>query len=52
MGIRRKYEVRWYEYNLTTPRKRKFFTEIGACIFQLWLLCANGEKSIIYEETE
>ena len=25
--MKRKYEVRWYEYNLTQEKIRKFFTE-------------------------
>ena len=50
--MRRKYQVRWYEYNLTVPRCRKFFTEMGAALFHLWLWVANKEESIIYEETE
>ena len=50
--IRRRYEVRWYAYNLTEPRKRRFFTDIGAGVFQLWLMCANGENSKMYEEIE
>ena len=44
-----KYQVRWYEYNLTQPRSRNFFTEIGAQLFRLWLLVFRKEKSLIYE---
>ena len=29
-----------------------FFTELAATLFHVWLYYANGEKSIIYEETE
>lgn len=31
--MKRKFEVRWYEYNLTHEKSRKFFTEWGAIIF-------------------
>lgn len=47
--MKRKYQVRWYEYNLTQPRSRNFFTEIGAQIFSLCLFIFRKEKSIIYE---
>jgi hypothetical protein len=52
MGIRRRYEVRWYEYNLTQERRRKFFTEIGAALYHVWLFYFRKEKSIIYEEID
>lgn len=42
--MKRKYEVRWYSYNLTQEKVRKFFTEIGAFI------CAAYLKK--YEHTE
>lgn len=47
--MRKKYRVRWYEYNLTVLMHRNFFTEIGATIFHLWLRFVKKEKSIIYE---
>ena len=50
--MKRRYQVKWYEYNLTVPRSRKFFTELAATLFHVWLYYANGEESIIYEETE
>jgi len=50
--MKRRYQVKWYEYNLTKPRSRNFFTEFGAAIFRLWLHFIRGEKSIIYEETK
>lgn len=50
--MKRRYEVRWYAYNLTQPRCRKFFTELGATLFHVWLYYFKGEISIIYEETE
>ena len=35
--MKRKYEVRWYECNLTEERNRKFFTRWGAIIFMAYL---------------
>lgn len=35
--MKRKYEVRWYEYNLTEERSRKFFTRWRAIIFMAYL---------------
>jgi hypothetical protein len=35
--MRRKYEVEWYEFNLTQRRSRKFFTETGAILFARWI---------------
>lgn len=49
--LRKKYLVMWYEYNLTVPRSRKFFTEFGATLFHVWLYYFKGETSTIYEYT-
>lgn len=35
--MKRKYEVLWYEYNLTEEKRRKFFTEVGAMFYSWWL---------------
>lgn len=35
--MKRKFEVRWYELNLTKEKSRKFFTEWGAIIFMAYL---------------
>lgn len=35
--MKRTHEVRWYEYNLTKEKRRKFFTEWGAMIFAAYL---------------
>lgn len=35
--MKRKYEVRWYELNLTKEKSRKFFTAIGAALFVAYL---------------
>lgn len=46
--MKRKYQVRWYAYNLTEPMYHNFFTEIGATMFYLWLKHIKKIKSIIY----
>ena len=35
--MKKKYEVRWYELNLTQEKMRKFFTHIGAVIFAAYI---------------
>ena len=35
--MKRTIRVEWYEYDLTQPRCRKFFTEIGASLY-VWYL--------------
>lgn len=47
--MKRKYEVRWYEHNLTQPRSRKFFTKWGAIIFAAYIEAYEYAKSEIYE---
>lgn len=44
-----KYEVRWYEFNLTEMQSRKFFTALGAEIYQWYLLHFCGAVAKIYE---
>lgn len=43
-----KYEVRWYEFNLTQKRSRKFFTETGASLFAWYLEHFHGVVAKIY----
>ena len=43
------YEVRWYDYNLTNERSRKFFTRTGALLFHIWLYYRWNEPSRVYE---
>lgn len=47
--MKRKYEVRWYEYNLTEEKRRKFFTEIGAAMFATYLKIYENVKPKILE---
>lgn len=35
--MKRNWEVRWYEHNLTQEKCRKFFTEFGAAMFVAYL---------------
>ena len=35
--MKQKFEVRWYELNLTKEKSRKFFTEWGAIVFSAYL---------------
>lgn len=46
--MKRKYEVRWYDHNLTQEKCRKFFTEIGANLFAWWLDFKYDVKTMIY----
>lgn len=35
--MKRKYEVAYYEYGLTSRKTRRFFFEISAYMFRAWL---------------
>ena len=48
MKIRHRYEVRWYQYNLTYPWTRRFITKIGARLFA-WNLERTGTWAVIYK---
>lgn len=47
--MKHKYEVRWYEFNLTQRMYRKFFTEIGAVVFKWYLERFCDAYAKIYE---
>ena len=47
--MKRKYEVSWYELNLTQPRSRKFFTKWGAIIFAAYIEAYEYAKPEIHE---
>lgn len=47
--MKRKYEVRWYECDLTEEKRRKFFTEIGASMFAAYLEVYENVKPKILE---
>ena len=45
--MKRKFKVRWYEYNLTQEKVRKFFTHWGAIIFMAYLEAYENVKPSI-----
>lgn len=47
--MKRKFEVRWYECNLTIEKKRKFFTKIGASLFAGYLQRCEMLDTKVYE---
>lgn len=47
--MKRRFVVKWYEFNLTKVKYRKFFTEIGAEFFKWYLLYFKGAIAKIYE---
>ena len=47
--MKKKFEVSWYELNLTTPKKRKFFTKWGAIIFAAYIEAYDYAEPIIKE---
>lgn len=50
--MKKRFQVRWYAYNLTEPMSRNFFTELGATLFHVWLYYFKDTESLIYERTE
>ena len=46
--LRFNYEVRWYEFNLTERRSRRFITETGALLYCFWLEHWHGAVAKIY----
>ena len=48
-SMRRKYILKWYEYNLTKPRNKRFFTLVGACAYQFYLRVLRKTYSKLYE---
>ena len=47
--MKKKFEVRWYEHNLTQERVRKFFTEWGAIAFASYIEAYEYAKPKITE---
>ena len=48
-SMRKCYEVKWYKFNLTHQQSRKFFTELVAKLYKLYLEHFEGEVAKIYE---
>ena len=49
--MKKTFRVEWYDYDLTRPRCRKFFTEIGANIFACWKSNKDNVKTRITNES-
>lgn len=47
--IKRKYEVRWYDLDLTQELRRRFFTDFAASFFAWWLEYKYNECPKIYK---
>ena len=47
--MKRKYIVRWYEYNLTQQHNKRFFTLTCALLFQVYLRYIRKAFSKLYE---
>lgn len=47
--MKRKYEVRWHEYNLTEEKRRKFFTKLGAIFFASYIEAYEYAKPELHE---
>lgn len=47
--MKKKYEVRWYEHNLTEQRCRNFFTKVGAIFFASYMEAYEDVKPTIRE---
>ena len=47
--MKKRYEVKWYELNLTIPKTRKFFTKMGAIIFAAYIEAYDYAEPIIKE---
>ena len=49
--MKRAFKVEWYEFDLTQPRCRKFFTETAASMFAWWLNYKHNIKARLTYET-
>lgn len=48
--MKREYEIRWYEYELTKPRRKKFLTRIGAAMYAMYISRRQNAKVLIYKD--
>ena len=46
--MKRKFEVRWYEYNLTQEKSKRFFTEPAALFYAWYIEFKHGVITRIY----
>lgn len=47
--MKRKFKAEWYEYELTTPCCRRFFTEFAAVLFACFIRKRQNAKVRISE---
>ena len=47
--MKRRWIVRWYEFNLTEEKSRKFFTEGIANLYAFWLEFKYDIKTRVYK---
>lgn len=47
--MKRKFVVQWYEYNLTKVKYRKFFTEIAARVYMMWIEYKENSNAKLYK---
>lgn len=48
--MKRRWIVKWYEFNLTEEMSRKFFTEVGANFYAWYLEYKYDVKVRVYYE--
>lgn len=46
--MRRRFIVKWYEYDLTRVMCRKFFTEIAARVYMMWIEYKENVHAKLY----
>lgn len=49
MNMKRKYRVDWYEYDLTQPCTRRFYTELAAVVFAHFISKCQHTKARVSE---
>lgn len=47
--MKRRWEVKWYDQNLTQEKCRRFFTEVGALFYAWWFEYKYNIITRVYE---
>ena len=47
--MKRRWEVKWYDQNLTQEKCRRFFTEVGANFYAWWIEYKYNIITRVYE---
>ena len=47
--MKREYEIRWYEYELTKPCRKKFLTRAVATLYAMYISKKQNVKVLIYK---